>query len=63
LEETEEFDASKEIEELADIVEVIEAILKARNVSMEKFQSIRSKKRKEKGAFEKRFLLKSVMEK
>ncbi|HCX63709.1 MAG TPA: phosphoribosyl-ATP pyrophosphohydrolase [Eubacteriaceae bacterium] len=63
LEETQEFDASKEIEELADIVEVIEAILRTRNVSKAEFQFIRNKKREKKGAFEKRLLLKSVMEK
>ena len=45
LEETNEYLDSKQIEELADLEEVLRAILKLRGVSYEDFEKIRSDKK------------------
>ena len=39
------------VEELADLVEVVYAILDDKNISLEEFELIRKQKVKEKGAF------------
>ncbi len=56
-EEVSEYLKSKEIEELADIEEVILAILKSKNVAKKDFEKIRIKKAKDKGKFSKRIRL------
>ncbi len=55
-EETKEFLEAKNSEELADIQEVIDAIKKLTEFS--DFDSIKTKKLKEKGGFEKKIILK-----
>lgn len=59
-EEVGEYVESKSVEELADIEEVISAILKVRKVSKKEFEKIRIQKVKERGAFKKRLKLLSV---
>ena len=52
-EEVDEYIVSNEIEELADIIEVIYSILHSRGVTVEELESIRLKKRKARGGFSK----------
>lgn len=64
LEEINEF-LSKEkddIEELADLYEIVLAILKNNNVTLEQFENIRCQKALERGRFENRILLLTVNE-
>ena len=63
LEEVNEYLESGTVEELADIDEVMYAILDYKNIPPEEFQRIRNKKLLEHGGFKKRILLKEVMEK
>lgn len=56
-EETNEYIKSLETEELCDIVEVIYAILKAQNVSIEDFEEIRKNKKIKNGGFDKHIVL------
>ena len=51
---------SEEIEELADLEEVLRAILKLRSVSYEEFEELRNKKSDERGSFDKKLLLKET---
>ena len=60
FEEMLEYHQDKSIEELADIVEVIYAIVKFRGLSVEEFEKIRVSKADERGGFEQKILLKSV---
>ena len=60
FEEMLEYHQDKSIEELADIVEVIYAIVKSRGLSVEEFEKIRVSKADERGGFEQKILLKSV---
>ena len=60
LEETNEYLESKQIEELADLEEVLRAILKLRGVSYEDFEKIRNDKVEKRGAFDKKLLLKET---
>lgn len=62
-EEMEEYLKEGSIEELADLVEVIYAILDSKGVSLEEFERIRAAKADERGAFKKRLLLKEVIRK
>ena len=50
------------LKELADLLEVIYAVVAARGYSVEELERIRLEKAKERGTFEKRLLLKSVSE-
>ena len=59
-EEFAEYQADKNIEELADMLEVIYAIAKARGVSVDELESIRSAKAEKNGAFEKKVFLEEV---
>lgn len=52
-EEVDEYIESNDIEELADIMEVIYSILHNRGVTAEELESIRLKKREERGGFSK----------
>ena len=61
-EELAEYQQDKSIEELADLLEVIYAVVAARGYSVEELERIRLEKAKERGTFEKRLLLKSVSE-
>lgn len=61
FEEMLEYHQDKSVEELADIVEVIYAIAKSRGLSVEEFEKIRNKKADERGGFDKKILLKSVI--
>ena len=59
-EESAEFVESGEIEELADLEEVLRAILDSKGVSYEEFERIRLKKVEKRGAFKDRVYLESV---
>ena len=61
-EEMKEYRHSKSMEELADLLEVIRAVAKARGSSIEEVEKIREEKAKRRGGFEKRILLEEVME-
>ncbi len=60
LEETNEYLESKQVEELADLEEVLRAILKLRGVNYEDFEKIRNDKVEKRGAFDKKLLLKET---
>ena len=57
LEEVKEYLESKEIEELADIEEVILAIIEAKSLTRDKLEEIRIKKVRKRGAFKKKIYL------
>ena len=59
-EELNEYLESGEIEELADLEEVLRAILDSKGVSYEEFEKIRLKKVEKRGAFKDRVYLESV---
>ena len=61
-EELAEYHQDQNIEELADLLEVIYAVAKARGCSVAELEQIRAKKATERGSFEKRILLKEVCE-
>ena len=61
-EELQEYLESGEVEELADLEEVLRAILDVKDVSYDDFESIRIKKANERGAFKKRIFLEYVKE-
>lgn len=56
-EETEKFIKDESIEELADILEVIDAIIKHKKFSKEKLNLVKEQKRFERGSFDKRLML------
>lgn len=60
VEEVEEFHASRKIEELADILEVIITLLQLQGKSFSELESIRHQKQQERGSFTKGIVLKSV---
>lgn len=62
-EELAEYQANKSLEELADLLEVIYAVVKARGYRIEELEQVRREKAEKRGAFEKRLLLKGVFEK
>ncbi|HLB66504.1 MAG TPA: nucleoside triphosphate pyrophosphohydrolase [Candidatus Saccharimonadales bacterium] len=59
-EETEELEADLTMEELADIQEVLFAILDVFKSSREELEKVRAQKTKERGAFKKRIFLERV---
>ena len=61
-EELAEYHQDKNIEELADLVEVIYAAAKARGYSLEQLEQVRVEKAEKRGAFDKKILLKDVIE-
>lgn len=61
-EELEEYHRDQSVEELADLLEVIRASAIARGYTIEKLESIRAQKAKERGGFEKKIFLKEVQE-
>ena len=60
LEETNEYFSSPCMEELADILEVMEAICRARGYDMQQILRIKTEKQKVRGAFSDRIFLESV---
>lgn len=61
-EECAEYQADKSLEELADMLEVMYAIVKARGFSVQELEKIRTEKAEKRGAFESRIYLESVDE-
>lgn len=61
-EEVTEYLEDYNVEELADIVEVIYGILKSKNVSIEEFEIIRLNKVNKNGAFDKKIFLERVID-
>ena len=61
-EEVKEYLEDNNVEELADIVEVIYGILNSKNVSIEEFETIRKNKADKRGAFNKKIFLEKVIE-
>lgn len=59
-EEYAEYQADKNIEELADMLEVIYAIAKARGASVGELERVRKEKAEKNGAFEKKIFLEGV---
>lgn len=61
-EELHEYNKSGDIEELADLVEVIYAILDHQDVSLAEFEKIREEKNLKRGAFKEGFVLIKVID-
>lgn len=61
-EELQEYLVSDSVYELADLVEVVYAILKHKGIDINEFESIRYRKAEERGSFDKKLLLKEVIE-
>lgn len=59
-EELAEYHKDQNIEELADLLEVIYAASKARGYTIEQLERVRKEKAEKRGGFEKRILLKTV---
>lgn len=62
-EELAEYQADKTLEELADLLEVIYSVVKARGYSVEQLEKVRKEKADKRGNFDKKILLKQVTEK
>ncbi len=58
-----EFREEYSLEELCDLLEVLYAIAKVKGYSLEEIEKMRLKKNEERGAFDKKILLKEVTEK
>lgn len=61
-EELEEYQADKSLEELADLLEVMYAVVRARGYSIDELEKVRKEKAEKRGSFEKRLRLKGVIE-
>lgn len=59
-EEMEEYQRDKSIDELADLLEVVCSVTKARGWSIEELEEVRKNKSEKRGGFEKRIFLKEV---
>ena len=59
-EELAEYQESKSLEELADLLEVMQAVVKARGWTLEELERVRADKAAKRGGFEKKILLKKV---
>ena len=59
-EELAEYHQEQNIEELADLLEVLYATAKARGYSIEELENVRVEKQKARGGFDKKLFLKSV---
>ncbi len=62
-EELAEYQESKSLEELADLLEVMWAVVKARSWTIEQLEQVRAEKAAKRGGFEKKILLREVIEK
>ena len=60
-EELAEYQESKSLEELADLLEVMQAVVKARGWTLEELEQVRTDKAAKRGGFEKKILLKGVL--
>lgn len=61
-EELTEYQESKSLEELADLLEVMREVVKARGWTWEQLEQVRQEKAARRGGFEKKILLKEVIE-
>ena len=61
-EELAEYQQSKSLEELADLLEVMGAVVKARGYTWDELTRVRKEKRAQRGAFDQRIFLKEVIE-
>ena len=61
-EELAEYRESQSLEELADLLEVMRAVVAARGYTWEELEAVRQQKRQKRGGFEDRLLLKEVTE-
>ena len=61
-EELAEYQESKSLEELADLLEVMQAIVRARGWTLDELEQVRADKAAERGGFTKKILLKEVWE-
>ena len=61
-EELAEYHNDQNIEELADLLEVIYAATKARGYSIEELEKVRAEKAEKRGVFDRKLLLKKVIE-
>ena len=62
FEELAEYRESKSLEELADLLEVMKAVVSARGYTWEELESVRQQKHQKRGGFDDRLLLKEVIE-
>lgn len=62
-EELSEYQESHSLEELADLLEVLRAVVKARGWTWEELERVRQDKVARRGGFEKKIFLKEVLEK
>lgn len=60
-EELNEYQQSKELEELADLLEVMAAVVKARGFTWGELESVRAEKRAKRGGFDEKIFLKEVL--
>ena len=60
FEEANEFVEADDLEELADLLEVIYAIAKHKNIDMKQVEDIRLKKREKRGGFDSKIYLETV---
>ena len=61
-EELAEYQESKSLEELADLLEVMEAVVTARGYTWEQLQAVKTEKKAARGGFEEKLLLLEVSE-
>ena len=61
-EELAEYQESKSLEELADLLEVMQAVVRARGWTLDELEQVRTHKAAERGGFAKKILLKEVWE-
>lgn len=61
-EELAEYQDSKSLEELADLLEVMQAVVTARGWTWEQLEQVRQDKKNRRGGFERKLLLKEVIE-
>ena len=61
-EELAEYPESKSLEELADLLEVMQAVVRARGWTLDELEQVRADKAAERGGFAKKILLKEVWE-
>ncbi len=59
-EELAEYQESKSLEELADLLEVIQSVVTARGWSLEQLEQVRAEKASKRGGFRKKLMLKEV---
>ena len=62
-EEVAEYQADKNLEEMADVLEVLQAICTARGYSLDELEAMRAKKANERGGFKEKIFLEHVEEK